>query len=197
MSQSLLPPTSISGIVGTGGSLAAGTYYYGVTALTPAGETKLSPVHGYTAGAGGQVTLTWPGPVDAMGYKIYRGTDSAHLQLLATVAHQTTQPNDPGCTWTDRREPARRPRYPRPPRTRRRRRANGTPSGAGGSFTCPPIPVTTATSPMDEPADPRRASPAGPATASGLPVVGGMITLGDLGDGSHRPRDRDHGATRW
>ena len=50
MSQSLLPPTSKSGTTVPAAALPAGTYDYGVTALTPTGETKVSPVHGYTAG---------------------------------------------------------------------------------------------------------------------------------------------------
>ena len=179
-SQSLLPPTSISGVVGAGGFLAAGTYYYGVAALTPSGETKLSPVHGYTVGADGKVTLKWPGPVGATGYKIYRGTDSAHLQLVATVAHQTTQPNDPGCSWTDT--------------------GNNTPSAVS-----PPT-VNTATTPGQWHAswggriqhvslDPGyyRNIPDGTGgdseqagwgvTASSLPVLGGLITLADLAAG--------------
>ena len=66
--------------VGTGGSLPAGTYDYGVTALTATGETTISPVHAYSVSAGGKVALKLGGPVGATGYRIYGGT-SAHLQL--------------------------------------------------------------------------------------------------------------------
>jgi hypothetical protein len=180
MSQSLLPPPSISAAVSTGGSLPASTYDYGVTALTPRGETKLSPVHAYTVPAGGKVNLKWTGPVGATGYKIYRGPDASHLQLVATVAHQTTQPSDPGCIWTD----------------------------TGSSVPLPVSPPTanTATSPGQWHAswggriqhvslDPGyyRNIPDGAGgyseqagwsvTASSLPVVGGLITLSDLAAG--------------
>ncbi len=177
MSQSLLPPTSISGVVGAGGALAASTYYYAVTALTSTGETKLGPVHGYTVGAGGQVTLKWPGVVGATGYKIYRGLDSSHLQLLATVSHTTTQQADPGCTWTD--------------------------TGSAQPLAASPPTANTATTPGQwhaswggriqyvslDPGYYRNISNGAGgwseqagwgATASSLPVVSGLITLSDL-----------------
>ena len=180
MSQALLPPPSISATIGTGGSLSAGTYDYGVTALTPTGETKLSPVHAYTVPAGGKVTLKWAGPVGATGYRIYRGADPSHLQFVATVAHVTTQRSDPGCVWTDD--------------------GSGTPSSVS-----PPT-ANTATTPGQWHAswggriqhvslDPGyyRDIPDGSggyseragwgATASSLPVVGGLITLSDLAAG--------------
>ena len=180
MSQALLPPPSISATIGTGGSLSAGTYDYGVTALTPTGETKLSPVHAYTVPAGGKVTLKWAGPVGATGYRIYRGADPSHLQFVATVAHVTTQRSDPGCVWTDD--------------------GSGTPSSVS-----PPT-ANTATTPGQWHAswggriqhvslDPGyyRDIPDGSggyseqagwgATASSLPVVGGLITLADLAAG--------------
>ena len=180
MSQSLLPPVSESATTATGGSLPAGTYDYGVTALTPTGETTLSPVRAYSVPAGGKVTLKWTGPVGATGYKIYRGPDASHLQLVATLAHQTTQPSDPGCTWTD--------------------------TGTGAPSSVPPPTANTATTPGQWHAswggriqhvslDPGyyRNIPDGAGgyseqagwgvTASSLPVVGGLITLSDLAAG--------------
>jgi hypothetical protein len=180
MSQSLLPPTSESGTIATGGALPAGTYDYGVTALTPTGETKVGPVHAYTVPAGGKVTLKWTGPVGATGYRIYRGPDAAHLQLVATVAHQTTQPSDPACVWAD--------------------------TGSSAPSSVSPPTANTATTPGQWHAswggriqhvslDPGyyRNIPDGAGgyseqagwgvTASSLPVVGGLITLSDLSAG--------------
>ena len=70
MRQALFPPPFVSGASSSGGSLSAGTYYYAVTALTPTGETTVSPVHAYTVTAGSEVTLQWSGPVGATGYRI-------------------------------------------------------------------------------------------------------------------------------
>lgn len=180
MSQSLLPPTSESATIAAGGALPAGTYDYGVTALTPTGETKVSPVQAYTVPTGGKVTLKWAGPVGATGYRIYRGPDAAHLQLVATVAHQTTQPSDPGCVWTD--------------------------TGSSVPSSVSPPTANAATTPGQWHAswggwiqhvslDPGyyRNIPDGAGgyseeagwgvTASSLPVVGGLITLSDLAAG--------------
>src|SRR6185437_2223459 len=64
--QGLNPPPFLSGTIGTGGSLLAGTYDYAVTALTPTGETTVSPLRPLTVAAGGKVTLAWSCPVGAI-----------------------------------------------------------------------------------------------------------------------------------
>ena len=180
MSQSLLPPTSESATVGTDGTLAAGTYDYAVTAVTPTGETKVGPVHAYSVPAGGKVTLKWTGPVGATGYRIYRGPDSAHLQLVATVAHQTTQPSDPGCVWTDTGNSA--PSSVSPPTANSATTPGQWHASWGGRIQHVSL-------------DPGyyRNIPNGAGgyseeagwgvTASSLPVVGGLITLSDLAAG--------------
>lgn len=59
----------------TGGTLAAATYYYKVTALTPQGETTGSnEVNATTTGSTSSVTITYPTVAAATGYKIYKGT---------------------------------------------------------------------------------------------------------------------------
>jgi hypothetical protein len=179
-SQSLLPPSSISGIVGTGGSLAAGTSYYGVTALTPTGETKLSPVHGYTVAASGKVGLKWPGVVGATGYRIYRGLDYSHLQLLATVSHVTTQQSDPGCTWTDTGSAA--PSAVSPPSTNTATTPGQWHASWGGRIQHVSLDPGYYRAISDGAGGYSEQAGWG-VTASSLPVVGGLITLSDLAAG--------------
>ncbi|HVX12329.1 MAG TPA: DUF4214 domain-containing protein [Pirellulales bacterium] len=58
----------------TGGTLAAGTYYYVLTAVGPNGETAASGEVSITVtGATSSVTLNWNSVAGATGYKIYRG----------------------------------------------------------------------------------------------------------------------------
>jgi hypothetical protein len=101
MSHLLFPPWWLSAAGWTGGSLQSGTYYYAVTALTPTGETTISPLAHYQAPAQGVVQLWWAASVGARAYNIYRGTDPGHLSLVGTLVHQTTGYNDPADTWTD------------------------------------------------------------------------------------------------
>ncbi|HEV3344703.1 MAG TPA: choice-of-anchor L domain-containing protein, partial [Pirellulales bacterium] len=68
----------------TGGTLATGTYYYVVTALTPSGETTASgEVSAAVSGPTAEVTLNWYPVVGATGYKIYRGLTSGAENVLA------------------------------------------------------------------------------------------------------------------
>ncbi|WP_136244758.1 hypothetical protein [Mycobacterium intracellulare] len=91
---------------GTGGTLAAGTWYYVVTAFNIAGETTASvEASATTTGTTSSVTINWShvtgvynlqtrAQADA-GYRIYRGTASGGENVLvATVAATAT-------TWTD------------------------------------------------------------------------------------------------
>ena len=177
--QSLNPPPYLSGTVGSGGTLAAGSYDYAVTALTASGETTVSPLKALTVPAGGKVALNWGGPAGATSYRIYRGTSATTLKLVGTVAHVTTVLGDPGCVWTD--------------------------TGATASAVSPPTTNTAATpgqwhaswggrmsNVSQDPGYYRNiANPLGGwteqstwgVTASGLPVVGGLITLADLASG--------------
>lgn len=67
----------------TGGTLAAGTYYYWVTAMTEVGETTVSPVRSATTtGSTGSVALTWTNITGAIGYRVYRGNASTAVPRL-------------------------------------------------------------------------------------------------------------------
>ena len=90
----LTTPTAPTGAgSGTGGTLAAGSYTYKVTALNAVGESIASaastPV--VTAGTTGKVTLTWPAVTGATGYKVYGRTGGLFLFMAST----------PETTWTD------------------------------------------------------------------------------------------------
>lgn len=62
---------------GAGGTLAAGTYYYRVTATNAAGETVGSAeVSAVTTGATGSVSVAFDAVAGATGYRLYRGTAS-------------------------------------------------------------------------------------------------------------------------
>lgn len=59
----------------TGGTLAANTYFWKVTALTAKGETTGSPeATATTTGATSSVGLAWAAITGAIGYNVYRGT---------------------------------------------------------------------------------------------------------------------------
>jgi hypothetical protein len=87
-------PTGVSATPsGSGGTLAAGTYYYRVTALNAAGETVGSAeVTAVTTGATSSVSIAWTNNALATGYRIYRGTASGQ---------QTTYYADAGTPFVD------------------------------------------------------------------------------------------------
>lgn len=75
----------------TGGTLAAGTYYYRVAALDARGQTVASnEVSVTTTGATSTVTVTWGAVTGATGYRIYRGTAAGSQTVYYTVGAVTT-----------------------------------------------------------------------------------------------------------
>lgn len=92
------PETPTSSTSGSGGSLAAATYAYVVTALTNLGETTPSPIKTQAASGGSStITIEWDSITDAVGYRIYGRTNSiGGLHLLATVDSLTTDWVDTG-----------------------------------------------------------------------------------------------------
>lgn len=65
------------GTTGSGGPLAAGTYYIGVTAYNSNGETPISPLASITISAGQSITVTITAPANAggiVGYRVFVGT---------------------------------------------------------------------------------------------------------------------------
>jgi hypothetical protein len=180
MRQRLNPPPYLVATVGTGGSLSAGTYYYAVTALTPTGETTVSSVQSSIVAAGATVKLSWGGPVGATAYRIYRGTSRTSLQSVGSLAHITTHQGDSGCFWTD--TGGEMPSAVSPPTTNTATTPGQWHASWGGRMS---------TVSQDPGYYRNIANPLGGwaeqsswgVTASGLPVVGGLITLADLASG--------------
>lgn len=88
------PVQAAPATTGTGGTLAAGTYKYYITAINAVGETTVSNEQSATvSGSTSKITVSWAAITNATGYKIYRtavgGVTGSEL-LLATVAAVTT-----------------------------------------------------------------------------------------------------------
>ncbi len=98
--QIALPPLLPAATAGTGGSLAAGTYYYRVTTLSgEQGESGPSTEASATVTASGSVALSWslnPLSTASTGMRIYRGTSSGNEVLLATLPGWTSNWIDTG-----------------------------------------------------------------------------------------------------
>jgi hypothetical protein len=86
-------PTGLTAtpVVG-GGTFAAGTYYWEVTATTALGETTVSNEASAVIALNGSATLNWTAPVGVVtGYKVYRGTaPGAENVLVTTIVGNTT-----------------------------------------------------------------------------------------------------------
>lgn len=83
----LSPPFGLTAtpVVG-GGTFAAGTYYYEVTAQTALGETTVSNEANAVVALNGSVNLAWNAPQGVVtGYKVYRGTAPGTENVLVTT----------------------------------------------------------------------------------------------------------------
>lgn len=87
VAQVLQVPTNVALTTSaSGGTVAAGTHGYRVTALNGAGETTASAeVTIVTTGSTSTVTVTWPAVPGATSYKVYGRTASSEL-LMGTVS---------------------------------------------------------------------------------------------------------------
>jgi hypothetical protein len=85
---------------GSGGTLAAATYFYKVTALGNSGETLPSPETSgvTTTGTTSSVALAWGTVTGATSYRIYRGTSSGAESVYYTSA--TNSFTDTGAAGT-------------------------------------------------------------------------------------------------
>ncbi|MDQ3224110.1 MAG: hypothetical protein M3Q75_11665, partial [Gemmatimonadota bacterium] len=90
------PATPTSATSTTGGTLAAGTYTYQVTALSEGGETTPSAtVAQVTTGTTSTVTVNFVAVTGATGYRVY-GRTTGRLVLLATLGPAATSWIDDG-----------------------------------------------------------------------------------------------------
>jgi type II secretory pathway pseudopilin PulG len=85
---------------GTGGTLAAGTYAYEVTAVTSSGEIVGTLAHpSIASGTTNKITLTWSSYTGATSYNVYGRDDYSYgLRLLGSTASGTTTFVDGGPT---------------------------------------------------------------------------------------------------
>ena len=90
---------------GTGGTLAAATYYYKVTAIVSGTESLASAeVNVTTTGTTSSVALAWSAVSGAASYKIYRGTSAGAESVYQTSA--TNSFTDAGAAGTAGTPPA-------------------------------------------------------------------------------------------
>jgi hypothetical protein len=88
----------------SGGSLAANTYYYAVTASDGSGETVASPEASIaTSGSASTVTVSWSAVPGASSYTVYRGTSSGAEGTSYTTT--STSFTDTGATGTSATPP--------------------------------------------------------------------------------------------
>jgi hypothetical protein len=97
----LTPPSGLSATGSTsGGSFAAGTYFWVVTAVDANGETtKSNEVQAVLTGSTSSVALSWNGVDGATGYNVYRGTTTTNENKLITTV-TTTSYTDTGTAGT-------------------------------------------------------------------------------------------------
>lgn len=100
----LLPPVqSVLATATSGGTIAAGTYRYVVTAINANGETSASNEQTIvTTGAASTVTVTWLTVVGATGYKLYKtaaggatGTELLYKTVGVVLTDVDTAPGSP------------------------------------------------------------------------------------------------------
>lgn len=85
----------------TGGTLAAATYYYKVSALNAQGETLPSNEQSQiTTGTTSSNTINWTAVTGATSYRIYRGTSTGAQNVYYTSAAGTTSFLDTGAAAT-------------------------------------------------------------------------------------------------
>lgn len=90
--QALAPPVQAAATTSvSGGTLAAATYSYVITALSAAGETPRSNEQSIaTTGAASSNTLTWAAVPGASSYKVYRGTGAGLENVFYSLGNVTT-----------------------------------------------------------------------------------------------------------
>jgi len=83
------------------GTLATGTWYYQVSAVTPSGETLASPLK-MVSGGSGTVTIHWESVSGAISYNVFRNVDptgnSGQTRLLAHSVAGTSYSDDGSVT---------------------------------------------------------------------------------------------------
>jgi hypothetical protein len=81
----VLAPTATLGTATSGGTFTAGTYFWTVTSITAAGESKMGNELTFALTANQQQPINWSTVTGATGYKIYRGTATGAENVLVTT----------------------------------------------------------------------------------------------------------------
>jgi hypothetical protein len=85
----------------SGGTLAAGTYFWKITAINASGETVGSnEVTATTTGATSSQPLSWVAITGSTGFKVYRGTVAGAENVLVTTLGLVTSYTDTGSAGT-------------------------------------------------------------------------------------------------
>lgn len=91
----------------TGGTLAAGSYFWKITAIDGTGETVGSnEVTATTTGTTSSQPLSWASISGATGYKVYRGTAAGAENTLVSTLGTVTSYTDTGAAGTAANVPA-------------------------------------------------------------------------------------------
>lgn len=94
-------PTSFTATaVGTGGTFAAGAYYWKVVATTASGDSVPSAEATATLVLNGSANLAWTNPAGTTGVKVYRGTAPGAENVLVTTLGVVTTYTDTGSAGT-------------------------------------------------------------------------------------------------
>lgn len=94
------PVVTLGATATTGGTFAAGTYFWKVTATDANGETIGSNEVTATLAANGTQVLNWGAITGATGYKVYRGTTAGGQDKLITTLGTVTTYTDTGTAGT-------------------------------------------------------------------------------------------------
>lgn len=80
------PVLTLGTVTTSGGTFAAATYFWKITAINPSGEGPVSNEITSAIAINGTAPMSWPAAARATGYKVYRGTASgAENKLVATL----------------------------------------------------------------------------------------------------------------
>lgn len=78
-------------VLTTGGTFAAATYFWKITAINESGESLVSNEITSAIAINGTIAMSWPAVPQATGYKIYRGTvTNTENKLVATLGAVTS-----------------------------------------------------------------------------------------------------------
>lgn len=98
-------PVVTLGAASAGGTFAAGTYYWVVTAINSRGETIASNEVSATLTLNQQQVLNWGAVSGATGYKVYRGTQTGVENVLVATLGAVVTYTDTGTVGTSNTEP--------------------------------------------------------------------------------------------